>query len=609
MSAVGLMLLEDPKARARAEARAEALIRAGKTGRRTLFGRSVGTTSKGRTPALPPTIPDEGVGDDPVIIRPSTNMNLVLPFLTKKKVESSERSSSRASTSGRQDSISQSSIKSGRSSASSKISTPLSFKSHTTSHGQSNEHATTSDVLPRSTAHHAKETSNLPQEQVNLGDRGHTTAPVHTRPVSPVSVNPPSLPVAARLSRFDEAMFKEVPETGFDPDASAEQVLFSRQAVRGSKNASESRSSDGGFDSDALRIGVRNGQAPTLWQESTPNSSRRSLHQRPRQQPTARASDSSLDSSVFGVNACLALHTPQLLVDDTNTNTRASRVTGPHQPLSFSSEVRESMVFADSTWEEDIDFVYEHGAEAVCDWDFIPRKSSGVGRQWPEPSVSGEAASVLSDTSRRDSRTLSVADAVTDQRHANKRNEYRRAPSVGHRGFAAARNSAEERTLGQQPSDASKATQLGGKEPRSPDVGGSRDNADKLEHRRNSSNHRKSGSFDSTQSFSRNSVAAPVDSRGKRESSLLKQTISAPMEGSPQTKDGEAEEVIEALPSLESAPAAEAEEVFMLRRPRTSGERRLLQAAGRQRHRPNPSNGGSSPLNTRAPVAATRVWM
>lgn len=127
MSAVGLMLLEDPKARARAEAR----IRNGTAKRRSFFGRSSGAApappppgAARRLPNLPPTIPDEDGEDESPIVRPSTSLSQTIALPGRKKNDStSDRSSSRNSTIfGRKNSVSESSIKSGSSGRASQLS-------------------------------------------------------------------------------------------------------------------------------------------------------------------------------------------------------------------------------------------------------------------------------------------------------------------------------------------------------------------------------------------------------------------------------------------------------------------------------------------------------
>lgn len=125
MSAVGLMLLEDPKARARAEAR----IRNGTAKRRSFFGRSSAAAAPPpgqarRVPNLPPTIPDEDGEDDSPIVRPSTSLSQTIALPGRKKTEStSDRSSSRNSTIfGRKNSLGESSIRSGSSGRASQLS-------------------------------------------------------------------------------------------------------------------------------------------------------------------------------------------------------------------------------------------------------------------------------------------------------------------------------------------------------------------------------------------------------------------------------------------------------------------------------------------------------
>lgn len=121
MSAVGLMLLEDPKARARAEAR----IRNGTAKRRSFFGRSAAAPAQGsqRKPNLPPTIPDEDGEDDPPIVRPSTSLSQTIALPQRKRTQStSDRSSSRNSIFGRKNSLGESSIRSGSSGRASQLS-------------------------------------------------------------------------------------------------------------------------------------------------------------------------------------------------------------------------------------------------------------------------------------------------------------------------------------------------------------------------------------------------------------------------------------------------------------------------------------------------------
>ena len=133
MSAVGLMLLEDPKARARAEAR----IRNGTGKQRSFFGRSSrssnSSATSGRTPDLPPTIPDEDGENDSPIVRPSTSLSQSIALPQRKKAEStSDRSSSRNSIFGRKNSVGASSIRSGSSGRASQFSRAVS--SHSRQH-------------------------------------------------------------------------------------------------------------------------------------------------------------------------------------------------------------------------------------------------------------------------------------------------------------------------------------------------------------------------------------------------------------------------------------------------------------------------------------------
>ena len=131
MSAVGLLLLEDPKARARAEAK----LRNGTARKRGSFfskdkaGGPPAARSAQRKPQLPPTIIDEDEENDSPIVRPSTSLSQSIALPHRKKGDSSsDRSSSRGSAIfGRKNSVGEaSSIKSGSSGRASQLSAAVS---------------------------------------------------------------------------------------------------------------------------------------------------------------------------------------------------------------------------------------------------------------------------------------------------------------------------------------------------------------------------------------------------------------------------------------------------------------------------------------------------
>lgn len=570
-----------------------------------------------------------------------------------------------------------------------------------------------------------------------------------SRPLSPIDPNPPRLPAAARMSFFDDTIFNEVKETPFKPEdegralqqyrqASRDPKRFSTMVARNSlmfpeepilqtpdtfsnRNPLESRGMDQLHVSrddpevnsqsprtfDAMK--EDNEKAVGLQHHDVVYSSKRPSIPVPEQKPTAKSSESSLGSTSENSSSMTQLDLPveRTVASDSISPSRLSGPTCKSPALSFSNNVRESTVFADSAWEDDIDFVYEQEAEATCDfdWDFTGRShansfQSDGGVRLSQSSYGTRASSVYSGDARdgnresrvlsdgpRNGRVLNSGATIAERREAQQAAEHARGSSVGHRGFAAARNSNGDNlakggklpplniparsSQGDALSPVCSITDSDDETPKSPltpsklefpmppgssgplrfplppaspdlpefpmPPSGNRTSdstSSDLESWRNGSKHRKSSSYGSFEDFKRASTApstAPssvpssrdtgrwsmasagstpsvpslINSRHRRASSLSKAVISPPLETLTQRPDEEKLSEGEG-PSVPQTLRLDPERgSFVIRRPRTSGDRRLLQAAGRavQRYRPTTPNSSSRGVQAPEPFS------
>lgn len=127
-------------------------------------------------------------------------------------------------------------------------------------------------------------------------------------------------------------------------------------------------------------------------------------------------------------------------------------------PLAWSNAVRSS-TFAESSWEDDIDLMYQQEAESTCDFDWdIYRRSrtnatmGALGTGLSTPLQSNRTSSIYSDglvmainDSARSSRVTSQELETSYYAGTGRPIKRPRETSIGHRGFAAARNSVCEK--------------------------------------------------------------------------------------------------------------------------------------------------------------------
>lgn len=141
------------------------------------------------------------------------------------------------------------------------------------------------------------------------------------------------------------------------------------------------------------------------------------------------------------------------------TSKRSSKSAGRTSRSSLSSSTKRTEVLSEASWEDDIDFAYEHGAEAMLeDWEngsplqeIDENEPLPPPRSHPSPDGSIESgvgggvrlsagidapAAITSDSSSAVYVARSNAD-TPDQQH-------KRGSSVGHKGFAAARTASQE---------------------------------------------------------------------------------------------------------------------------------------------------------------------
>ena len=319
------------------------------------------------------------------------------------------------------------------------------------------------------------------------------------------------------------------------------------------------------------------------------------------------------------------------------------------QTCSDASDVRESMVLSDATWEDDVDFCYEQEAESTCNfnWDvgLSARNDSVV--QPPKTPYHAHSPDLVANSESSVGLDDSTA-TMPGRRNSQLQGQHTREKSVGHRGFLAARKSSNDLKSMAKSSPASirvtpnlahvsvlsPVFSISGTEeeasPKAPLTPGGLGfaglegvNTESLsdpESCRNSgsSRHRKSSSYSSHGSSVRaapsavreahrwsvasaNSLPDLMHSRPRSKLSLSKTMGSRPLESLPQSpgfQDGGEVEASTMVPPR--VPVQSARESFVTRKPQTPGDRASLQPTGRRASRGTPhQRAGTSHLSSR----------
>ena len=314
------------------------------------------------------------------------------------------------------------------------------------------------------------------------------------------------------------------------------------------------------------------------------------------------------------------------------------------QTCSNASDVRQSTVLSDATWEDDVDFCYEQEAESTCNFNWDVRSSARNDSVVLPPKTPCHAHSPdLVTDSENNVRLEDSTDTIAERRSSQIEGQHTRGYSVGHRGFLAARKSSNDlKTMAKKspapiqvnPHSAhvsvlSPVFSIAGTEeeasPKAPLTPGTLGfaglegvNTESLsdpESCRNSgsSRHRKSSSYSSHGSSVRaapnaarethrwsvasaNSLPDLMHSRSRSKLSLSKTMGSRPLESLPQSPGfqdvGDAEAGTIVLPQL---PVQSARESFVTRKPQTPGDRASLQSAGRVAQRRAPRRRSGTP--------------
>lgn len=541
-----------------------------------------------------------------------------------------------------------------------------------------------------------------------------------SRRMSPIDPNPPRIPAAARMSSFfDDSLFTNVAEMpGSDEDkryaeasrqphrnakkfstmVARNSLMFPEEPIVPTPNDLHKTNPLDSFDEHPQASELYKSKpmpqppAQKMVYEEAASPEHQALSYRSRQQslpvPDQKPSKKSSETSLASKSSASRMKAPLEPVTERAVTTSVS----PSRPtessgkspaaLSFNSKVRESTVFEDGSWEDAIDFAYDEEADATCDFDWDTKERNQVksyrsdeGPRISQSSFDARVTSVYSD-GFRDSR-MQKRDSTMDD---YKSNEHSRR-SVGHRGFAAARNSNGDKLAASvklarlsipeakqsQEDSSSPIDSTNGSDdqtPKSPLSPGNIEfpmppgggdalsfplppgSEDPLDfpmpptgHRNSdsdlsesgasqrSSRHRKSSSYGSYESYKRASTApstAPSSGTSARDTGRWSLTSASSVPSVPsliQNHLKRASSVSKSMisPPLETLIADEersmagADERFLpqtlqfsereslvMRRPRTSGDRRLLQAAGRavQRYRPTTPNGSGRGVTT-----------
>lgn len=350
----------------------------------------------------------------------------------------------------------------------------------------------------------------------------------------------------------------------------------------------------------------------------------------PPQGKTRHASKTALpttsDSAIASVTSTVSSN--RLSNDKSKRSSCPARKSPALSSYSTSADARPSTIIPDATWEDDVDFCYQQEAESTCNFDW---QGTSVLREpsFAESDSGNRFSTWMPFSSASDSQSPSAQKPTTSNisEHQSPSESLRRGSSVGHRGFLSARKSvsdiAQKRHAPpstielpwstQGPSILSPVPSVADLDQgslKSPSSFGTLHfhgfdsvNAEYLSDpesiRTGGSKHAKSSSFGSYESIARwtpvdgerarwsvassNHVPELMHSKRHSKSSLRKSLISKPLESLPQSpgaedaKEGEVKNTIVPRAS-QTQPMRN---TFVMRRPRTTSDRAVLQAAGR----------------------------
>lgn len=321
----------------------------------------------------------------------------------------------------------------------------------------------------------------------------------------------------------------------------------------------------------------------------------------------------------------------------------SSRSVGKSPSQSSSTDPRHSAVISDTTWEDDVDFIYEQQAESTCNFNWEATKgrreasaerlkrtgSANAVYHAHSPTLHSPAlpSPALTMMSESDSIFNSSAETIAERRSSRKvENPHR---GVGHRGFLAARKSSQDLTASRQtptPISLTASSSHGSllspvfsvsgdddrKAPYTPGTpffahhtgGINPDFLSDPESCRNSGStrHTKSSSYGSHESSARpprssssqregarwslasaSSMPELMRSHSRPRSKLLsKGMISAPLESLPQSPPYSTDDDVEDSTIVPREFRTQpVRNSFVMRRPQTPSDRTILQAAGR----------------------------
>lgn len=505
-------------------------------------------------------------------------------------------------------------------------------------------------------------------------------------PISPISTNanrPPVSPIvedafddvppvipqrSKRMTPLDESMFDGISQTRFESEDNVLSLEPAKQVVKYpkrysslnaldelSKAAGEEPGANTFYESSSNASGDPGSRtvSPTMLDDQqdrskTPASSidilagvpNFPLPPLPNKRPSQNQFKKSMASN-YAPNISVVI--PQPVSPRSKRSSRSLKSSLKSPTFSPHSDSRNSMTFYDdNTWEDDVDFYYEQGAESTCDfnWDVVgaPRKLSAQtnSSQLSIPQSYHAVSPAISNDSTSSFRfkeSNTSTETIAERRKsrvAQPPSHHKRGSSVasvGHRGFLAARKSSTDLTalaesatpapiqMAPNPARVSVLSPVFSvtgaddepqKSPFTPDAlkfprfdSIITDNLSDPESNRNSgsSKHRKSSSYGSHESTARPppnvakettrwsvaSVSSLPDLLHPRRSKtfLSKTIISAPLETLPQSPPIEmdgAEESTIVPRELQSQPVRNS---FVMRRPQHAADRGAMPDAGR----------------------------
>lgn len=131
-------------------------------------------------------------------------------------------------------------------------------------------------------------------------------------------------------------------------------------------------------------------------------------------------------------------------------SSRSSRSAGLSLSHSSLLDMRQSTNISDTTWEDDVDFIYAQEAESTCNFNWNVGKSpcwSPVENESEQRPISAayHAHSPTIPLGETNARPVNDSkETIAERRRSRKADRAPRASSVGHRGFLAARRSSQE---------------------------------------------------------------------------------------------------------------------------------------------------------------------